>query len=267
MRLIAVPTAVCTIAVLGVHASCSSQTETPDPAVIMTGPAPAMTTAEPLPEPAVGQALRVGGADVAPVAAEQATYKEDGSSFTRYRSGRHVVDTPLPDGYPPPTPPGAIELKRYPVVRRAEVSRKDDPDGALFGMVGGKNAGFWPLFRHIQKRNIAMTAPVETDMPGSDDSADDAWRMAFLYRSPDLGPEGQAERGVVVKDAPEVTVLALGVSGKSGQSAADQSLKSLRAWLAAHPDWKQAGPARVLNYNDPFTNPNWSEVQIVVERQ
>lgn len=235
-------------------------------------PAPnLLATENAMPQPTLdlfvdGQVIRVGGDIDTRVQSSTATYKEDGSQYTMYRCGDHIVNTPLPDLYPAPTPPGAIDLKRYPPVRRAEVSRSDDPDGALFGMIGGKNAGFWPLFRHIQKRNIAMTAPVETDMPGTGEDPDQAWRMAFLYRSADLGPEGKAERGVIVRDSPAMTVLAIGVSGKSPSGAAGRSLETLRNWLAAHPEWKEAGPARVLNYNDPFTSPNWSEVQVVVER-
>jgi hypothetical protein len=68
-----------------------------------------------------------------------------------------------------------------------------------------------------------------------------------------------------------MTVLSLGVSGNSGADSAEQSLEVLRRWLDAHPEWKEvhtspSPPPRVLNYNDPFTRPQWSEVQVVVER-
>lgn len=219
-----------------------------------------------------GQVLRVGGDPGAQTEDSSARAKDDGSTFTMYRSGRHVVDTPLPDGYPAPTAPGAIEIKRYPPVRRAEVARSDDPDGWLFGWVGGKSAGFWPLFRHIEGRGIPMTAPVETDMPGSAAGAGEAnereWKMAFLYRRAELGATGPADKGVIVRDAPAATVLSMGISGKSQADSAQQSAAQLRAWLRSHPEWREGGPigVRVLNYNDPFTSPQWSEVQIGIER-
>jgi hypothetical protein len=76
-----------------------------------------------------------------------------------YRFEQAMIESPLPDGYPEPTPFGAIDIKEYPSVRRAELTSKDDSGN---GMV----AGFFPLFNHIKKRDIAMTAPVEMDYPG-----------------------------------------------------------------------------------------------------
>ena len=37
-------------------------------------------------------------------------------------AGKCEIEAPLPEGYPPPTPPECVEIKTYPVVRRAEVS-------------------------------------------------------------------------------------------------------------------------------------------------
>ena len=71
----------------------------------------------------------------------------------RFTCGESYIEAPLPVGYPAPTPPGAIDLKRYPSVRRAEVSGSGDPDRK-------RNGAFWPLFNHIKQRDIAMTSPV-----------------------------------------------------------------------------------------------------------
>jgi len=107
-----------------------------------------------------------------------------------FRCGDCIVEEALPVGYPRPTAPGAIELKRYPSVRRAEIVMAR-PGNA--GEVERSN-GFWPLFRHIQEREIAMTSPVEVDYRGLDSGASteaDAWSMSFLSRTPELGPTGR----------------------------------------------------------------------------
>lgn len=229
--------------------------------------------------------LRVGG-DM------EAAVTRKGDEY-RYKGCR--VDTPLPVGYPAPTAPGAIELKWYPVVRRAEVTGK-----ATQTPEQGRNSTFWPLFKHIESRQIAMTAPVEMDYRGgqegtggregstgasSDDGAgqapndtawndghnrpprgDDAnWSMAFLYRTQENGPTG--EDGVVkVYDAPEVMVISIGQRGSYSKGRREEGIRQLREWLSQNPQWEEAGPPRGLLYNDPFTLPwnMWSEAQIPV---
>ena len=246
---------------------CNSQPHpSPAPAILASG---LNTQTQPM-TLTPGQSMRVGGDSAALATAEPATDKDSGAPFTRYRSGRHLIDTPLPDGYPAPTPPGAIDLKSYPAVRRAEIARTDNPDGTLFGLVGGRNAAFWPLFRHIQSRNIPMTSPVEMDVPvptaeGTPAPVDDRWTMSFLYRTPNLGPTGPADRGVIVRDIPPVTVLALGASGSYDQTSIEPALDTLRQWLAANPAWIESGPPRALYYNDPFTSPKWAEVPVPVK--
>jgi hypothetical protein len=62
-----------------------------------------------------------------------------------------------------------------------------------------------------------MTAPVEFDFANAANTrkflGSTDWTMSFLYRTPALGPTGNAGKGVVVADAPEVTVLSIGVEG------------------------------------------------------
>ena len=103
----------------------------------------------PLDAPASGSSVRIGGDLAATVSGSDADY----------RAGACRVDTPLPVGYPAPTPPGSIDLKTYPSVRLAEVTSAGDPDS-------GMNKAFWPLFSHIKKHDIAMTSPVEMNYRG-----------------------------------------------------------------------------------------------------
>ncbi len=201
--------------------------------------------------PAAGAVVRVGG--------------DMGASITGasgdYRSGPCRIDTPLPVGYPEPTPPGAIDLKTYPSVRLAEVGGSGNPDR-------GMNRTFWPLFNHIKKHDIAMTSPVEMRYAGmgSDAAAQpQAWSMAFLYRTPEMNATG-VEGAVTVRDAEPVTVLAVGLKGDYSMSLVERGRRLLEEWLAANPGWELAGDWRSLYYNGPsllFWN-KWAEVQVPV---
>lgn len=169
-----------------------------------------------------------------------------------------LTDTALPEGYPRPTPPGAIEIKRVPSVRRAEVSGTGRMDSSGAG-------GFWPLFMHISRNDIAMTAPVEMEL-GSDE-ATPRWTMAFLYERPANGPIGKAGM-VEVIDTEELTVLALGVRGRLPMGNPAEQIRTLEEWLEGQSDWRRAGDTRVLGYNGPNISPGnrWWEVQIPIVR-
>jgi hypothetical protein len=178
-----------------------------------------------------------------------------------WRAGSSTIDTPLPEGYPAPTPPGAIELKIYPSVRRVEVS----------GAGRDNNGGFWPLFRHIQRENIAMTSPVEMDYPESTTAPVDAspWVMSFLYRTPELRaatPDPNDPR-LTVRDTEPITVISLGGRGDYSSRRIARDAETLRQWLADQEEWQEAGPVRALLYNGPsiFPSRKWLEVQLPVK--
>lgn len=182
-----------------------------------------------------------------------------------YRYEGAMIESPLPEGYPEPTPPGSIDIKSYPSVRRAELVSKDDSGE---GMV----TGFFPLFNHIKKRNIAMTAPVEMDYQGlySDFMKDEPAKegsttMSFLYRSSQLGPVGNDGK-IVVRDTAPVTVLSIGAKGAFD---AAKEFDTLREWLKSQNEWEVAGDPRMFVYNGPFIDPEWrwSEVQVPIRRR
>jgi hypothetical protein len=162
-----------------------------------------------------------------------------------------------------------IELKTYPVVRRAEYTASGSSN---FGM----NVGFWPLFNHIKDRDIAMTSPVEMDYRPEGErapldpmkDATGSWTMSFLYRSTDLGPTGDAGR-VKVVDHPEMTVIAIGMRGGYGMGTMNAGLEKLQEWFAGQDQWEPAGNPRGLNYNGPQVpmRSKWSEVQVPVRRR
>jgi hypothetical protein len=231
--------------------------------------------------PAAGALVRLAGGDAT------VNKRGEGESITFSADGVLTIDTPLPVGYPDPTPPGAIDLKNYPSVRRAEVS------GDVKNLSGGGNEGFWPLFRHIQRRDIAMTSPVEmeyrtvgaTNAAGAEpnqnaepqdgakqdaikDSEKETWTMAFLYRRAEQGDAGKdaADKRVTVTDTPEMLVISIGMKGDYSRSLIEEGKKQLDAWLATQTRFEKTGEARALYYHGPSMRPwrKWAEVQYPV---
>lgn len=189
-----------------------------------------------------------------------------------FRYGPSRIESPLPEGYPEPTPPGAIDLKRYPTVRRAEYVSSGSPG---FGM----NMGFFPLFNHIKRNDIAMTSPVEMDYRDLFDPESGkqipkesmSWTMSFLYRTAELAPAGKDKRDskVLVTDRPALEVLSIGMNGPYGTGVVEKGLTLLHGWLKDHPEYEIAGEPRAFHYNGPYiSNRNkWSEVQLPVRRK
>ncbi len=202
--------------------------------------------------PATGQSKTLGGNSKAkPLQDEKGTW--------RFESAR--IGTPLPQGYPTPTAPGAIELKTSPLVRRAKVEGRIAPDLA-------SNFGFWKLFTHIKSREIAMTSPVEMEYDidiGAPTPKVAGWAMSFLYRTPDLGPTGIAG-AVVVEDEIEMTFISIGFQGGYGVQQLTRRIDQLKEELAKLPHLELAGKPRALFYNGPevrSTN-RWGEAQLPV---
>lgn len=187
-----------------------------------------------------------------------------------YFCAASTIEAPLPDGYPEPTPPGAIDLKEYPSVRRAEFRQE-----SARGMNARMNVGFWPLFNHISRNEIPMTSPVEIEFDGVFDDLetlkpqpDGAWTMSFLYRSKDLGPIGD-DGPVNVVDTPAITVLSVGVRGSYGMNVAREGVAALKPWLDGQREWEIAGEPRIFHYNGPSIRDEnkWSEIQVPVRRR
>ena len=163
-----------------------------------------------------------------------------------------ILEADLPDGFPPPTPVGTIEVKQYPEYRKATSSGR---------------AAFWTLFRHIQRNNISMTAPVEMTYSGADSERLQEQSMAFLYGSTELGNPGW-EGAVEIADVPAATVVSIGVRGPRTDPAVLQAHHRLEAWLESREsEFVIAGPVRVMAYNSPFVRPDrqFFEVQIPIE--
>ena len=173
----------------------------------------------------------------------------------------------LPLGFPPPSPTGQVVIKNYPAYRLARIRALDA------GRQAGPNTMFGPLFNHIKRNDIAMTAPVEMTYPDATPVVSEkrAESMAFLYRDPSLGATGpdEADPRVVVEDVPAMTVLSVAVRGGYTEANFTAGLDKLQAWLEANPQRVHVvGPPRYLAYNSPFVPAfmKIGEVQLPVER-
>ena len=176
----------------------------------------------------------------------------------------------LPKDFPPPGPVGEIIIKDYPAYRLARVRSGKD------GVSGGPDAMFNPLFKHIKRNNIAMTAPVEIGYPNRPDVAEQkdpgiAESMAFVYGDPSWGEVGAdaADPRVVVEDVPAMKVVSIGVRGNYTDHRFTEALGRLTKWLDANRDeFRVVGPPRYLGYNSPFVLGflRYGEVQLPVDR-
>ncbi|MFZ5833408.1 MAG: heme-binding protein [Planctomycetota bacterium] len=165
-----------------------------------------------------------------------------------------VKEAELPKGFPAHTPPGKIEVKHYPEYRKASAT-------------GG--GAFWTLFRHIQKNDIAMTAPVEMGFGPARGAEPQESSMAFLYGSPSQGEAGR-EGAVEVTDVPATTVVSIGCRGDQDRKQAVADARDrLLEWLDQQDEYQIAGPLRVMGYNSPMVpaSKRLFEVQIPIEKR
>lgn len=169
-------------------------------------------------------------------------------------------DAPLPEGWPGSTKPGAIEVKSYPAYRSA-IAR--GPGGSM----KAQEQLFWPLFIHITRKQIAMTAPViMTSEPRAGGPAESS--MEFLYRRSDQGEVGPGGGTVKVEDRPAWTFVCLGIQGNMTETRRDEAVARLRTWLDEQKaEWVADGPPRTLGYHGPSTPEpkQLGEVQIPIK--
>lgn len=166
----------------------------------------------------------------------------------------------LPVGFPQPGPINEVVVKDYPAYRLAKVTS-----------AGKENGMFMQLFRHIERNEIAMTAPVEMSWHAEDGTlAKTPETMAFLYAAPTIGQAGGDPKDprVVVDDIQPIKVVSIALRGSYDTTTFERGYKQLQAWLAVHPEWVAEGEPRTMAYNSPFV-PGFakvSEVQLAIRR-
>jgi hypothetical protein len=169
-----------------------------------------------------------------------------------------MMEAEMPADFPTYRGLGEIELREYPTYRMARATMRGR--GATMG-------SFWTLFQHIQKNDIAMTAPVQVDYVVTEQGEREG-SMAFLYGSPEVGPAGNAGK-VEVVDVPKITVLSIGSRGNDSGARIEEMSQSMRDWVAANATtWEVAGPIRTMGYNGPSVrgDKRYFEVQLPVRK-
>jgi hypothetical protein len=169
---------------------------------------------------------------------------------------------PLPKDFPPPGPLGEVVIKQYPAYRSA-VTRSSGNTGT--------NGMFFPLYSHIERNHIAMSAPVEIGYAGAEastaGSAPSPKSMAFIYGDNTLGAPG-ADGSVEVVDYSPMTVASIGVAGAYTDRHFAQAYARLDDWLKAHAsEYIRDGEPRYLAYNSPFVifQSKYGEVQVPIK--
>lgn len=148
------------------------------------------------------------------------------------------AESPLPEGWPQPGPFNQVVRKKYPAYR------------AAFTAESSPNGGFWRLFKHIERNNIPMTAPVEMKLDGADAGSDKMEEMAFLYQNKQVGKTGADEGQVEVRDVPAREALSYAWQGPRSEASIAKARAAIDAELARQ-KLKAAG-YRLLGYNSPF---------------
>lgn len=161
----------------------------------------------------------------------------------------YLVSTVEQPKYASVTQEGAIEIRDYPALVVAEVTRRGDRQAAV-------RAGFSPLAGYIfaksrEGETVSMTAPV-TQTPAA--AADQAWLIRFIMPSKytlETLPKAAGE-DVRLLPLPAARRAAIRFSGVATDALIADNEARLRAWLA------QAGIAILgaptyAYYNDPWT--------------
>jgi hypothetical protein len=166
-----------------------------------------------------------------------------------------IREAKLPEGYPPPGPVGTVIVKHYPPSRLAMVTNGDDDQ---VKSRRSQNDMFRPLFNHISKNDIKMTAPV---IIGYGDVAPESAAanarpvsMAFVYASREIGATGAEGNAVHVVDVPPMTVASIGIRGSLSDARWREVIGQIERWLESEPGraYSRGGSPRYLAYNSPF---------------
>ncbi|MBA4281031.1 MAG: heme-binding protein [Ralstonia sp.] len=184
----------------------------------------------------------------------------------------YVVSTVEQPKYSTVLADGAIEVRDYPALVVAEVTRRGDRGSAV-------RAGFSPLAGYIFARNrpgdsvsmtapvtqtqtpqadqkIAMTAPVTQTpaQPNDEDPANAIWLIRFIMPSQYTLATLPRAAGDDVRllDVPASRRAAIRFSGVATDALIDANERALRAWLSARAITILGAPTYAY-YNDPFT--------------
>ncbi|KPF62611.1 heme-binding protein [Bosea sp. AAP35] len=161
----------------------------------------------------------------------------------------YLVSTVEQPKYASVTQDGAIEIRDYPALVVAEVTRRGDRQAAV-------RAGFSPLAGYIFARSregetVSMTAPV-TQTPAA--AADQVWLIRFVMPAKytlETLPRAAGD-DVRLLSLPAARRAAIRFSGVATDGLIGENEAQLRAWLAKAGIAIQGAPTYAY-YNDPWT--------------
>ncbi len=104
------------------------------------------------------------------------------------------------------------------------------------------------LFRHIKKKDIPMTSPVEMGMKEKDGEMDESG-MAFLYQGTDVGKTDPDGKKIEVRDLAAQKTLSYAWMGEDSDENIAKARKALEAALEKKK--LEAESFRLLGYNGP----------------
>lgn len=136
------------------------------------------------------------------------------------------------------TAAGEIKVKTLPA-RKAMTA---DGAGAYFD---GADSVFMKLFRYIDRNNVAMTVPVESEVAEN--------RMRFFVGADDKDRALTNATDVVLTEVPARTVVSMGLRGGYTKDTYDRGVAALKAWLETNKaDWASDGEPYAVYWNGPF---------------
>ncbi len=176
--------------------------------------------------------------------AQELDKKEEIKPAPKYQS-----EAPLPKGWPEPGPYDKVSEKKFPAYRAAFT------DGSW------QNFAFMRLFKHIQREDIPMTAPVEMEMEKSGESLQ-MKSMAFMYENTKVGELGKDGEKIEVRDVPAMKTLSYTWQGNNSAKNRNTAKKALDAELEKR--GVKSTDYRILGYNGPGVSNSKKTWEMVV---
>jgi hypothetical protein len=163
--------------------------------------------------------------------AQQATKEKMTNNVPKYQT-----EAPLPKGWPTPGPYDLVSEKKFPAYRAAYTNGS------------WKNFAFMRLFKHIKKKDIPMTSPVEMEMEENNENLK-MKSMGFMYQNTEVGQTGKDGVKVDVRDVSASQTLCYTWQGKNSSKTRKVAKTALKAELKKR--GIEGTDYRILGYNGP----------------
>lgn len=149
---------------------------------------------------------------------------------------KYQTEAPLPKGWPIPGPYDLVSEKKFPAYR------------AAYTPGSWQNFAFMRLFKHIKRKDIPMTSPVEMGMEEKNNNLK-MKSMGFMYQNTEVGKTGKDGEKVEVRDVPAMKTLCYTWQGKNSSKNRKKAKAALDAVLKKR--GIEGTDYRILGYNGP----------------